>query len=168
MAPEAISDPKKTGQRADIWSVGAMLYELLSGERPYGSGLAAVPKILVAAPPPKPKVSYSLQFKPLAKALYELVSVCLVKDPNARPTADDLVKRCGELCYPISEREVGMVKSIHYKSWGFITPASGSDIFFHLDSVYGKRPTVGDYVCYCSFPGGEAPRAHPVVVLRQP
>lgn len=166
MAPEAISAPKGAGQPVDVWSVGAILYELLSGDRPYGSGLAAVPRILAAAPPSKPKISVGLQFRPLADALFEIVTNCLAKDPSARPTADDLVKRCGELCYPISEREFGTVKSIHHSAWGFLTGEDGHDVFFHMESVYGKRPTVGDRVCYCSFPSGEARRAHPVVVLR--
>ena len=42
MAPENIKDPRNVTLKADIWSLGAMMYELLSGEKPFGSGLSAI------------------------------------------------------------------------------------------------------------------------------
>jgi serine/threonine-protein kinase len=42
MAPEAIDTPRDVGLKADIWSLGAMMYELLTGSKPFGKGLKAV------------------------------------------------------------------------------------------------------------------------------
>ncbi len=50
MAPEAINTPREVGKPADIWSVGAMMFELLTGMKPFGSGLKAVRKIEEAVP----------------------------------------------------------------------------------------------------------------------
>jgi len=167
MAPEAIEKAKSTGQSADIWAVGAMLYEMLSGERPFGSGLPAVPNILKAEPPAKPRIlNGNHQLSPLASQLFDIVLRCLNKDPKARPSADELLRICGTLCYPLSERRFGRVRDIRYNAWGFISDDGGSDIFFHLSSVYGAAPAEGDRVCYCCFLGGGADRAHPVLKMR--
>lgn len=38
MAPEQVRDAKSVDQRADVFSLGALLYELLTGERAFGDG----------------------------------------------------------------------------------------------------------------------------------
>lgn len=167
MAPEMIENPRDASTPADIWALGAMIYELLSGKKPFGVGLAAVPKILSAKTPHKPKyIDSNVQFKPLGNELLAVVNSCLRKEPIERPCADDLVKECEQLCYPTPEREVGVVDEIRYSSWGFITAESGTNVFFHLDSVFGKRPGVGSKVCFSKFPGVPQYRAHPVLLLR--
>ena len=51
MAPEGIETPREVGRPADVWSVGAMMFHLLSGAPPFGTGLAAVRRILEACAP---------------------------------------------------------------------------------------------------------------------
>ena len=41
MAPEAIDTPKEVTQAADVWSLGAMIFHLLTGQPPFGSGLSS-------------------------------------------------------------------------------------------------------------------------------
>lgn len=107
MAPEAIDTPREVSTPADVWSIGAMMYELLTGEKPFGSGLRAVVKIQEAKPPEfKPFLTSNPQFAPLGNNLIQLVLQCLQKDPSSRPSADTLVKDCGNLCYPIETRIV--------------------------------------------------------------
>lgn len=166
MAPEVINTPSQVEAPADIWSVGAMMFHLLSGEPPFGTGLKAVSKILAADPPSAPRfVTENPQFSPLAKQVLELALACLQRDPASRPTADNLVSRCGSFCYSMAPRRTGVVKRIDYGSWGFIATESG-DVFFHVTSIYGPtRLAVGDEVVFACFEGGGAPRAHPIVKL---
>jgi len=165
MAPEAIDSPREVGKPADIWSIGAMMFELLTGNRPYGSGLKAVAKIQEAKPPTFPTfLTSNPQFAPLNENLIQLVLQCLQKDPHSRPNADAIVFQCGDLCYPVEERLVGTVREILHNAYGFINVA-GSDVFFHFDCVYGDRPIIGDSVMLSKFEGEGACRAHPVVKL---
>lgn len=167
MAPEAIENPRDVSLKADIWSMGAMLYELLTGKKPFGVGLKAVRLISDGKFSPFPTfVTINPQFKHLAEELISLIKRCLSVQPNKRPSADQVVATCETLCYPVSEREFGCIKDIRYDKWGFITQPHQQDTFFHVDSVYGIRPTIGSRVMYSKFPGYGADRALPVVKLK--
>jgi len=166
MAPEMIQEVSKAGKPSDIWAVGAMIYELMSGQKPFGFGLAAVRTILEAIPPQKPAyIDKNLQFQSLGNELYTLILECLNLHPEVRPTADELVQRCEKLCYPVVERQIGICKNL-YPTYGFIQSDGGDTIFFHFDSIYGNKPTVGSRVCFSAFPGSPYPRAHPVVLIQ--
>jgi serine/threonine-protein kinase len=166
MAPEAIDTPKEVGTPADVWSIGAMMFELLTGAKPFGVGLKVIAKILEAKPPEFPTfLTSNAQFAPLSNQLIQIVLQCLQKEPSARPTADALVEQCGTLCYPVETRCIGTVRDILHGSWGFID-VEGEDVFFHLDCVYGDRPQSGDNVMLSKFRGGGAWRALPVVKLQ--
>lgn len=163
MAPEAIERPSEVGAPADIWSIGAMMYQLLSGHYPFGQGLKAVPQIIAAEPPEVPAfLTANPQFAPLAKEVMGIALSCLKKDPAERPTADQLVQKCSELCYTSSLRQRGIVRDFRHGAWGFIGTPTG-DVFFHKECVYGSMPKVGDQVLFSSYDGGGAPRALPVV-----
>lgn len=168
MAPEMIIDAKNAGKPSDIWALGAMMYELISGEKPFGVGLAVVRNIIEDPPPEKPAfIAQKLQFQSLANALYELIVECLNKIPEERPTANELMKKCEDLCYPVVKRQTGVCKYLHPTySWGHITSDNGQDVFFHLDSVYGNKPVIGSRVCFSAFPGSPNPRAHPIIVIK--
>lgn len=166
MAPEAIDTPKDVGPPADIWSLGAMVYHLMCGETPFGSGLRAVKTILAAEKPAPPAfLTSNPQFAPLAKEIMELVYSCLQRDPVVRPSADDLVKSCGDLCYSPAPRRSGRIRRFEHGKWGFISTDKG-DVFFHKDSAYGPdKLQLGDQVLFSSFNGGGADRAHPILKL---
>lgn len=167
MAPEAIDTPKHVTRAADIWSLGAMIFHLITGQLPFGSGLKAVQKILAAERPEVPQfVLSSPQFAPLAGELLDMSFACLQKDPTKRPTADDLVNRCGLLCYTVTPRVEGVIRRVDYGSYGFINTESG-DVFFHMESVFGPppKPTEGDQVVFSAYAGGGSPRAYPVLKL---
>ncbi len=166
MAPEAIDAPKDVGPPADVWSLGAMVYHLMCGETPFGGGLRAVKTILAAEKPVPPSfLTSNPQFAPLATEIMALVYACLQRDPNARPTADDLVKSCGDLCYSPAPRREGRIRRIEHNKWGFISTDS-RDVFFHKNSTYGpEQLQLNDQVLFSSFDGGGSDRAHPVVKL---
>jgi serine/threonine protein kinase len=166
MSPEAINTPKSVTLATDVWSVGAMMFEILTGLRPFGSGLPAVGAILSGTVAPVPEfVTRNIQLAPLAQSLIDLIRACLVVDPSKRPTASDLVRRCGELCYPVCERHVGKMRLMNHGAWGFIA-LEGSDVFFHRQSFYGPaNPASGSEVIFAKFVGN-AWRAHPVLRTR--
>lgn len=166
MAPEAIERPRDVGPPADVWSVGAMMYQLITGELPFGNGLKAVLRILQEPPIAAPAfVMANPQFSPLAKELLDISLKCLNKCPGDRPSADDLVKMCGMLCYSQRGRVESVIDSYKYNAWGFIG-LKNPKVFFHKSSVYGPKSIMnGSVVLFASHSGGGADRAHPVIIL---
>ena len=67
--------------RTDVWSVGAMLYEMLTAQRPFNGDDDAV--VIHAIRYDEPESV--LRFRPaLPSALARVIETCLAKDPNAR------------------------------------------------------------------------------------
>jgi eukaryotic-like serine/threonine-protein kinase len=169
MAPEIIQPSHTAGLPADIWAVGSMLYQFLTGDPPFGRGLQAVPNIVSGKLPERPVVLGAAdQFGLLANELWEIVQRCLKQDPSARPSADELLEACSELCYSASPRRTGAIEMFRFKggAWGNIEGDDGSNIFFHAASYYGSRPKAGRRVSFSAFPGSPNPRAFPVLPLR--
>jgi eukaryotic-like serine/threonine-protein kinase len=170
MAPEVINDKDEVSQKADVWSVAAILYELMTGDRPFGDGLAAVANIVKGKLPSKPALlGGSSQFSALSDELWQLMMRCFTADPVKRPPAKDLVTECGKLCYSTAPRCLGRIQN--YKSgtgnWGFIDREDeGEDVFFHKDCFYGDAPADGMRVSLATFPGMPRPRAFPVLAIR--
>lgn len=166
MAPEAIERPREVSHSADIWSVGAMMYQLITGQLPFGNGLKAVLRILQQDPLPVPAfVSSNPQFSPLSGELLKISLACLNKDPEQRPSADSLVLMCGALCYSQGPRVEGTINDFRHNAWGFIKPAKET-VFFHRSSVYGPgKIETGAKVLFSPHLGNGAHRAHPVMIL---
>jgi serine/threonine protein kinase len=81
MPPEMIETPRDADTPADIWALAAMMYELLSGKKPFGAGLKAIPAILSGGVPHKPRqIDSKVQFKPLGDELFKVISGCLKKE----------------------------------------------------------------------------------------
>jgi serine/threonine-protein kinase len=81
MAPEQVRDPAVLDPRSDVWSVGAVLYELLSGVAPFGGASpGAVNDAILAA---MPRDLGELRWE-VPDALSEVVMRCLRRDPAAR------------------------------------------------------------------------------------
>ncbi|HHK8594725.1 TPA: serine/threonine-protein kinase [Vibrio parahaemolyticus] len=168
MAPEAIDTPREMSLKADIWSLGAMTYELLTGVKPFGSGLKAVQHIVTGKYADFPSfLTANPQFSYLTSQLKDIIKKCLVVDPDKRPTADELVSLCSSLCYQVSPRHIGRIKNLEYNAWGFITVPHKNDVFYHVESIYGSKPEVGEKVLFSKYNGGGADRALPVLRLKQ-
>ena len=82
MAPE-LWRGKGQDTPADIWALGVLLYELLSGRRPYEGTSVLMLACQVLATDKAP----TLQVPNAPLPLQELVVRCLDKDPASRPTA---------------------------------------------------------------------------------
>jgi TolB-like protein/tRNA A-37 threonylcarbamoyl transferase component Bud32/Tfp pilus assembly protein PilF len=89
MAPEQAAADPSTDHRADLYSFGAMAYEMLAGRAPF----AGLPprELLTAIVAREPEALASL-VPGVPPALAALVHRCLAKDPAQRPaTADEVV-----------------------------------------------------------------------------
>lgn len=90
MAPEQLAADPAADHRVDIYAVGLMMYELLSGASPFAtqSPTATMTAQLTRMPDPIEKVR-----KDVPSALSALISHCLAKSPDERPaTADEILK----------------------------------------------------------------------------
>lgn len=167
MAPEVIENKRNSSLASDIWSVGAIGYELLCGEKPFGEGLIVIRNVFKGEMPPiSGLVRRKTQFSVLGKEVYEILERCLALDPDARPEADELVRLCGDLCYARVPRETGTIDNYFGRKWGFISASNGDTVFFHVDSLFAsKAPAIGTDVWFSRFPGHPRDRAFPVVPM---
>ncbi|MEZ4360567.1 MAG: serine/threonine-protein kinase [Kofleriaceae bacterium] len=78
MSPEQLKSSKHVDARADIWSLGVVLYELLAGHRPFTAS-AFSELVLKVAMDPAPMIT-----APLPRGLGEIVMRCLRKEPEER------------------------------------------------------------------------------------
>lgn len=81
MAPEQIRSSKNVDQRADIWSVGVMMYELVTGKSPFIGESIGDTLARVLASRPEPITQLRRDVPPL---LAEAISRCLETDETKR------------------------------------------------------------------------------------
>lgn len=182
LAPECWSDWSGAGQPADIWALGAIGAHLLLGKPPFGVGKSAIMKMAQL------QISGNVEMKPpdwfgkhqettqLEAELWKLILDGLQVNPAARPTSDQIVQRCEELCYSASERHTGVITTypLKYGSGGTVkggliqVDASGVSAFFHQSDFFGDgtTPKVGQRVNFAMTAGSPRPRCSPVLLLK--
>lgn len=181
LAPECWTDWSGAGQPIDIWSLGAIGFHLLSGKTPFGGGVPAIMKMAQMQQAGKVELTRPSWFgkhvntKLLEQSIWDLIVDCLQIDPEARPTADQIVQRCEEWCYAAEKRYVGNI-SVYPRLYndgarsqtGYIKEEnSGKRLFFHASDFYGAVLPVKDLrVSYSAFSGSPDPRCAPVLNLR--
>jgi tetratricopeptide (TPR) repeat protein len=80
MAPEQLDSSAPVDQRADIYEIGAVLYEMLTGRPPFWGNAAEVQQALANRRVTRP----SLYVRGIPPALDEVILRCLAKDPVRR------------------------------------------------------------------------------------
>ncbi|MFC3653672.1 serine/threonine-protein kinase [Dyella humi] len=180
MAPECWADWKGAGQPMDIWALGCIAYQLVTGETPFGVGRGAIAQVVRAEQSGKVELTHPIAFgkhvatAALEKDLWSLITSCIQVDPKSRPTAEDVLRSCGSWCYSTADRHMGVVKSyaVPYPSGvkgksGYIEDLNIQQrLFFHLSEFFGGPPAVGQRVNFSLYPGYPYPRAAPVLRVR--
>jgi len=87
MAPEQMSDSHRVDIRADIYSLGATLYKLLSGHAPYGGLGLKLPAQKIKALCGRPIPPISGRRPEISKELADVVHRMLRRDPDERYTS---------------------------------------------------------------------------------
>ena len=94
LSPEQIQAAADVDSRADVWSLGVILFELLTGERPFqGDADETIRQILTA---PIPTLASRVQ--PVPAGLDAIVTRCLMRDREDRyPDTRELVRSLAAL-----------------------------------------------------------------------
>jgi serine/threonine protein kinase len=91
MAPEQVAGEANVDHRADIYSVGVLAYELLTGRPPFAGDSPQAVLTAHLVQPPAPLSAHRADIPP---ALADIVMRCLAKQPAERwQTADELLRR---------------------------------------------------------------------------
>lgn len=108
MAPEQMQSARDVDHRADIWSLGAILYELISGRPPYlAESLPQLCNLLITTDP-----DHLLTHCPACpQGLAEAVMGCLVRDPTQRTQSVGELAR-GLAAYATTITGTGMGRAI--------------------------------------------------------
>jgi serine/threonine protein kinase len=88
VAPERLTDPARVDHRADIYSLGSVGFNLLSGAEVF-EGATAVEICYHVMKTPPPRVSAKAP-QTIPAVLEQLIADCLAKDPDERP--DDVTQ----------------------------------------------------------------------------
>ncbi len=90
MAPEQVRDPRNVDARCDVFSLGSILYKMLTGRSAFEGGNAATVLAMVLSEPPTPLREHRPEIPP---ALESLVLGCLEKDLAARVPSVEVLAR---------------------------------------------------------------------------
>lgn len=111
LAPE-VCQSVPYGSRIDVWSLGTVLYELLSLRHPFQSSnmAATVLKIISSEPAPLPARC--------SEEVIQVVQLCLQKDPSKRPSAKELLAHPAVKGFGEETTRLDSTESDLGSSWG--------------------------------------------------
>lgn len=100
MAPERFTEGTPPMPESDIWALGATLYELITGDAPYGNDGGSKQNKGTHVPPIKQSIP---------DAVKELIYSCLAFEPKERPTARQIVDIVLKKRYARSKKSIAIV-----------------------------------------------------------
>ena len=180
MAPECWANWTDAGQPMDIWALGCIGYQLITGQPPFGTGQLAIRNVVMAevhgVQLQKPAwFNKHPSTRQLEQELWEIILSCIQVDPTARPSASDVVAACDNLCYAAAPRKIGTINrfGVGYASGGrsnagnITDGATNQSLFFHGSDYFGSMPPAsGQRVNFSVYPGVPSARCSPVLLLQ--
>jgi WD40 repeat protein/serine/threonine protein kinase len=104
MPPEQAERSREVDERADVYALGALLYHLLAGSPPYGTGEPdMVLRALLSGPPPP----LARRAPEAPRDLFTLVEKAMARDPAARYAT------ARELCDDLKKFQTGQLVGAH-------------------------------------------------------
>ncbi|MGI5460754.1 protein kinase domain-containing protein [Streptomyces sp. CA-249302] len=97
MAPEQFSSPREVGPAVDVFSLGAVLVYAATGRSPFEAENAYLAAYNTVHSDP--------DLGQLPKPLRPLVSLCLTKEPTARPTSAEVLETLAALPVEVTDEE---------------------------------------------------------------
>lgn len=112
MSPEQMLTPASVDQRADIWSIGVLLFELLTARLPFdGESVPQVCANVLATPPLRPSEIRG----DLAPELDAIVLCCLEKEPPRRfPCVNELAQALRPFVSTSAATDAGSVAPVAF------------------------------------------------------
>jgi len=87
MSPEQVRSARSVVDKSDVYALGVMLYEMVSGQKPFNANSDAEVMFLHMSAQPKPLQEL---MPGLAPGLYDLIGRMLRKKPEERPSASEV------------------------------------------------------------------------------
>ncbi len=89
VAPEQLVGPHRIGVKTPSYQVGALLFHMLSGQPAFGHGL---PKEIAKLHATEEVPSLQKKRPFLARGIYDFVAACTSRDPEQRPTLEEIIE----------------------------------------------------------------------------
>ncbi len=143
MSPEQVRSSKNVDPRADIWSLGVILHELLAGEPPFkGESLPGVLASIVADPP-----ALLRRARPdVPPGLEAIVTRCLQKDRSLRyASIPDLARALAAFAPPDAQAAL-------LRAYSFAKPEAATQSLSTTPAGAAPSPPIGSPA-----PGGSSP-----------
>jgi tetratricopeptide (TPR) repeat protein len=158
MSPEQIAG-KKVDNRSDIFALGGVLYEILTGQKPFpGESITTVIyKIMNENPPPMRNFQ-----KNLPEGLEPILQKALAKDPAARyqtcrELADEFKKSLSLAPAATLAREPGSLAVPVPRATPAVAPKAGKPLFFVLGGILAVAVIIVAILLVTGKPGPPGP-----------
>ncbi|HVJ92793.1 MAG TPA: serine/threonine-protein kinase [Labilithrix sp.] len=137
MSPEQLRSSKNVDQRADIWAIGVILYELMTGSVPFmGENLGELFAAILETDP----VPMRSRVEGIPPALEEIVMRCLQRKPEHRyQTAVELTEALAPFANAGNYPSAGAL-NVALAGTAMLPPGSAAAVLSHAQASHAQAP----------------------------